>query len=108
MQDVDLNAVGRCAAEKDLPRFFYVNVVWGKAYVDIFTDYSIPTLLAPDNIPCLPNRGVSEFVIVTTDEDAARIRASGIFERLSETIKVVFIPTQISAVQSRYYEMSRG
>src|SRR5262245_6636704 len=94
--------------EQKSPRFFCVNVVWGKLYVNFFTEYSIPSLLAPGNIPGIPNREISEFIIVTTDEDAARIRQSDIFERLSSTIKVVFIPIQIATDQHKYYEMSRG
>ena len=78
------------------PRFFYVNVVWGPEYIDLFTQYSIPTLLAPGNLPSVPNRDVSEFLIIAPEEEAARIRASAIFPRLADVIEVVFIPITIT------------
>ena len=95
------------AARDDLPKFYYVNVVWGADYVHLFTRYSLPTLLSPGNLPCLPNRHVSEFLIVTPEEDAERIRASAIFDRLSERIKVVFIPIAITT-EHKYDLMTHG
>src|SRR5262249_37784702 len=95
------------AARDELPKFYYVNVVWGADYVDLFTRYSLPTLLSPGNLPCLPNRLVSEFLMVTPEEDAERIRASAIFDRLSELIKVVFIPIAITT-EHKYDLMTHG
>jgi hypothetical protein len=92
---------------KGLPPFFYVNVVWGADYVDPFTQFSIPSLLAPNNIAGAPNRQVSEFVIVATDEDTERIRSSAIFPRLCKLIQVTFLPFTVTT-EHKYSEMNRG
>ncbi len=92
---------------KALPRFFFINVVWGPDYVDLLTEFSIPTLLAPGNIPGLPNREQCEFIIVAPERDGERIRASAIYAKLAETIKVVFVPLELST-EHKYDQMSRG
>jgi hypothetical protein len=94
---------GRGAA---LP-FYFVNVVWGAGYVSLFVKYSIPTLLSARNLPSLPNREISEFLIVTTSEDAELIRNSKIFPLLSRNIKVVFLPITITA-EHKYDLMTQG
>jgi hypothetical protein len=71
--------------------FFYGIPVWGEEYVEKLCSVGIPSLLAPGNIPALPNKGVSSFVIVTTPEDAARIRAKPIFALLERHISVEFL-----------------
>lgn len=83
--------------------FFYVNVVWGEDYVDLFTSLSIPTLLSPRNLPSLPNLAASQMLIVTTAGDELRIRGSAIFARLEQTIDVVFLPIELWSAQK--YEL---
>ena len=87
--------------------FYFVNVVWGADYVSLFVRFSIPTLLSARNLPSLPNREVSEFLIITTSEDAERIRNSAIFPLLSRYIKVVFLPITITA-EHKYDLMTLG
>ncbi len=61
------------------PQFFFLMPVWGKAYVDYLLTFALPTLLAPNNLPWLPNRAGSQFRFLTTEEDETRIRASHLF-----------------------------
>jgi hypothetical protein len=91
----------------ELPPFYYINVVWGSHYVDLFTNFSIPTLLAPGNIPGTANRDVSEFLIVTTEKDANQIKSSPIFGQLSKTIKVVFLHLETTD-EGKYNQMNYG
>lgn len=70
-------------------------VLWGKPYVDLFLDLSLPSQLAPGNIPalqCLP--GV-KYKIYTTHADEEVIRAHPSFHRLSQ-----LVPVQIKSVHS--------
>ena len=91
----------------DLPRFFFVNAVWGPEYVDVFTRVSIPALLAARNLPALPNLAVSEFLIYTTPEDERRIRAHPAYGRLRELVEVVFLPLEIT-IEHKYDLMKRA
>jgi hypothetical protein len=91
----------------DEPRFYYVNAVWGEDYVDVFCAISIPTLLSPANLPSLPNRAVSQFLILTTPEDRKRIAASAIYPLLAATIEVVFLPIKTAAAH-KYELMNRA
>ena len=73
------------------PRFFFLMPVWGKTYVDYLLTFGLPTLLAPNNLPWLPNRAVSQFTFITRVEDEKHIRASKLFARLEALIPVKFI-----------------
>lgn len=70
--------------------FHIVIVVWGATYVDLMLSVTVPMLLAPGNIPALPNREASEVLICTTPEDEAAIRASTLFAQLAAMITVTF------------------
>lgn len=71
--------------------FYFIVVVWGERYTDFLVNFCIPSLLAPNNIPALANRGRNKFLIATTEEDWARIQQRPIFERLREYVEPVKI-----------------
>ncbi len=78
------------AAPGDIP-FVYGFCVWGKAYTDLCCDVAFATLLAPNNLPAMPNNAVSRISIVTTAESEADIRAHPIFAKLSALIHCEFL-----------------
>lgn len=53
----------------ELRPFYFIVVVWGKQFRDYLTDYCIPSLLAPNNIPKLLNNSQNKFLLCTTQED---------------------------------------
>lgn len=57
--------------------------VWGWNYISQFLDYGLPTLLAPGNIPAVAAALPTEFVILTSTEDAEFIRGHADFRRLA-------------------------
>ena len=73
------------------PRFFFLMPVWGKTYIDYLLTFGLPTLLAPNNLPWLPNRAVSQFTFITRSEDEEHIRASKLFAKLEALIPIKFI-----------------
>lgn len=75
----------------DQPSFYYAFSIWGKRYVKYFGTYALPSLMAPNNIPSLPNKGVSELVVATTRIDAEQIRALPIFPLVEQHIRVRFL-----------------
>ncbi|MFM2130547.1 MAG: hypothetical protein RL477_2093, partial [Pseudomonadota bacterium] len=73
------------------PRFFFLMPVWGKRYIDYLLTFGLPTLMAPGNIPSLPNLARSEFIFITRSEDEAEIRGSKLFASLAALVPIKFI-----------------
>ena len=59
--------------------------LWGFRYVQQFLEYSLPSLLAPGNIPALAAALPTEFVILTSADDEDFIKAHPCFKRLADT-----------------------
>src|ERR1700730_5228537 len=64
--------------------------VWGYEYVQQFLAFSLPSLLAPGNLPSLAQTLPTEFVFLTGHRDVAMIRDSAGFRRLSQICDVSF------------------
>ena len=95
--------------------FFYGIPVWGDAYVEKLCSIAIASLLAPGNLPAMPNNDVSSFIIVTTPADEKTIRSKAIFRRLESFINVEFLhlPTDDRGLPDthdhrKYSLLSRG
>jgi hypothetical protein len=58
--------------------------VWGARYVKQFLEFTVPTLMAPGNVPALAEALPCEFEILTSAEDELSIRQHPAFLRLSE------------------------
>jgi hypothetical protein len=73
--------------------------VWGSRYVKQFLDFSVPTLLAPGNLPSLAAKLRCEFEILTSVDDESYIRKHPAFARLSElcTVTIRYIDHLITA-----------
>ena len=78
------------ASERD-PAFCFMMVVWGERYRTYFSDYCLPSLLAPDNIPCIANKQASKFAIATTAEDWAELNKLDVFAALRAHIEPVLL-----------------
>jgi hypothetical protein len=66
--------------------------VWGEEFVGQFLEYSLPTLLAPGNLPALARALPTHFVFLTRARDEAAIRAHPACERLAQISTVEFLP----------------
>jgi len=66
--------------------------VWGQRFIQQFLTVSLPTLLAPGNIPGLAKALPTEFVFLTRRRDEATIRAHRAFSRLAAICAVRFEP----------------
>jgi hypothetical protein len=56
---------------------------WGYSYVRQFLEYSLPTMLAPGNIPALAAALPTEFVILTSADDESFIIEHPAFKQLA-------------------------
>jgi hypothetical protein len=66
--------------------------VWGYSYVRQFLECGLPTLLAPGNVPALAAALPTEFIILTSADDAAFIREHSTFKRLAATCETKIQP----------------
>lgn len=62
--------------------------VWGREYIRQFLNYSLPTLLAPGNIPALAATLPCRFVAMTRTSDAHWLRQHSAWRRLSSYCSV--------------------
>jgi hypothetical protein len=58
--------------------------VWGPRHIEQFLETSLPTLLAPGNVPALADKLPCGFVLMTRSSDAERIRRHPLWQRLGE------------------------
>jgi hypothetical protein len=66
--------------------------VWGEEFIARFLDHSLPTLLAPGNIPALSASLPTRFVFLTRAQDEAIISAHPAGRHLAEVSEVTFSP----------------
>jgi hypothetical protein len=71
-----------------LPAFHILVPVWGEPYCDIFTQISLPSQLAPGNLPSLPHKDRCLYHVLTRPEDEARIRSAESWRRLESVMPV--------------------
>ena len=62
--------------------------VWGYHHVRHFLEFSLPTMLAPGNVPAVAAALPTEFIILTSADDVAYIRLHPAFRELSASCKV--------------------
>jgi hypothetical protein len=73
-------------------RPFYFNVVlWGERFRNYFTEYCIPSLLAPNNLPALINKTANQFLICTLKEDWEALNKNESFKALSHYVTPIFM-----------------
>ena len=70
----------------------FIVPVWGYSYVRYFLECSLPTLLAPGNVPAVAAALPSQFIILTSADDAAYIREHPAFKRLAEACETEVRP----------------
>lgn len=66
-------------------RFFLAVPVWGHTYVDTFLNASLPTLMAPGNLPYLSTACKVKFTIYTSKQDAEIIQQNKLIQQLANT-----------------------
>jgi hypothetical protein len=74
-------------------------VLWGESYVEKFMRFSLPSLLAPGNIPALAASGRVVLDIYTTEADRAHLSAAPRMRALSEIARIDYtiIPPEFFA-----------
>jgi len=70
--------------------FYFVVVFWGETFRNYLTDYCLPSLLAPGNIPVLSG-GKDKFLFCTTSQDWEALAKTRIFATLRQHIEPYLI-----------------
>jgi uncharacterized surface protein with fasciclin (FAS1) repeats len=63
-----------------------VTVAWGQRFIDRFLTMTLPTLLAPGNIPYLAGARSVEYHVYTGPREGARLRQSPLMKSLEEIV----------------------
>lgn len=88
-------------------RFELNMVVWGAVYTDLFLQVTLPSLLAPDNLPLLAANGECSFSIFTREHDAAAMSRHPAFAELTSLMPVTCIDIgQQLSEQSAWFIMT--
>jgi len=82
----------------------FVTPVWGSEYTRTFLEVTLPTLLAPGNIPAVPNLKECVYRIYTAPEDEALIRDSTAYAALTSLVRTEFV--QIRQENDKYVTSS--
>jgi hypothetical protein len=77
--------------QQTLRPFYLVLVVWGEQYRNYFLEYSLPSLLAPGNIPFLSEHRPVKYLIATTPEDRDAICKTAVYRELERYLTPVFL-----------------
>ncbi len=86
-------APARTAGERPPPKAICVLLpVWGDAYITQFLEESLPTLLAPGNIPALAKALPTRFVFLSRARDETTIYAHPVYEQLRQFCDVEILP----------------
>ncbi|MDH5677025.1 MAG: hypothetical protein OEZ28_00235 [Nitrospinota bacterium] len=80
----------------------FLTVVWGQEYIKRFCALSLPSFLAPGNIPALAEAIDLEVVIMTKQGDIEFFKRDQAFERLKKICAVRFVPID-DLVTKGYY-----
>lgn len=73
------------------PRAKFLTVVWGEAYIRRFVTLSLPSFLAPGNLPALAQNTDLEVVIMTRRDDVEHFENHIAFRRLRTICPVRFV-----------------
>lgn len=89
--------------------FYLITVFWGEEFRRLYTEYCLPSLLGPNNIPRLTANPGSRFLIATTRADWAILSAAPIFRRLERHLTAELIAIDAPGPGGdKYRAMSAG
>lgn len=93
---------------RDQDRHVLVMVVWGESYLATLERFTLPSLLAPGNLPHLARRGEVRFVFLVPDEGARRLEAMPVFQaaRKIVTCDLIRFPDELLGFPDNYKLMS--
>lgn len=74
-----------------LPKVKFLTVIWGETYINRFCSLSLPSFLAPGNLPALAVATDLEVVVMSRESDFTIFEGHIAFKRLREVCSVRFV-----------------
>jgi hypothetical protein len=96
------------AGFRSAPPIYFMVTFWGESYRRFFLDFPLASLLAPNNIPGLPDLRGSKFLICTSPEDWQALQSEPLMQRLKSYTEPVFLPSVSILGDHKYSRMTRG
>jgi hypothetical protein len=78
------------AAGEEKKQVALVCTVWGEKFLEVFCEYSLASLLAPNNLPWASTAYDITLILYTKQADVARLQANENFRRAMELVSVKF------------------
>ena len=83
-----------------------ITVAWGEPYIDRILTLTLPSILAPGNLPFLSRMFDCELIIVTEEAFFGRISSSSVFQKLNLYCAVRLVVLDDLVAHRRMYGMS--
>lgn len=91
------------------PEVIIGTVVWGDAYVDLFEQVNIRSLLSPGNLPELAQQYSTRLLVITAPENYARLKSSPTLAKVAKKVDVeIDCVSLINDQQDKYIRSSAG
>ncbi len=94
--------MNQISLESTCPKVKFLTVVWGKTYIKRFCTLSLPSFLAPGNLPALATSTQLEVVIMTSAADIDYFENNVSFQKLKTICPVRFVPIDDLITNSVY------
>jgi hypothetical protein len=78
----------------------FICVTWGAAHTELFLEASLPTQLAPGNLPAVASRSGTTFKLYTTADDVPRLSRSASYRQLTRLMPTEIIPIEVDPAVS--------
>jgi hypothetical protein len=89
-------------------RYVFPLVVWGDSYLDTLEQFTLPSLLAPGNLPHLCGLGEIRILVFTTESGAKRLKQMPVFRSIEGLVAVDILtfPSELTSARYTYKLMS--
>ncbi len=69
----------------------FLTVIWGERYIEEFAKVSLPSYLAPGNLPYMAEKTDLGILIMTSKDSVSKLKANDVFKQLEDLCPVEFI-----------------
>jgi len=90
------------------PALYFIIVFWGDEFRRIFLDYTVASLLSPNNVPSILNKPDSKILIATSEEDWRMLQDERLFKELTKHIEAVWFDLGDRYYHWKYKKMAYG
>lgn len=75
---------------QNLRPIYFINVVWGKEYLNYLLNYHLASLLSSKNLPILKNKKINKYLIASPKKDIIFLKKNKIIKKVSKYLTFEF------------------